>query len=585
MARDKLKIKILQEKEGVYEKVDIDLFDFLENSSESEPILVVSDISLPKGKIRPLPNFSKVYSDAKIFNSGVWRITPDSVLPNGISELICLYSISSIGDLIGVLPHSTKTVRVRNSILTSVMKTDKEFELAQKFIQQHPGVSVIDKHGNTLAQITSEKLDLKNEKTSVAPKQDTAEIIRLPKKTPDWICADDFVKYVKENNILTQLGKEELKRYFKQARSAKAGLNLESCQMWLADDVQVSCVKAKDIDKIVKYIQQQEAAKAAPKKTEEKTPVKKTAKTTANTETSTQETPRTCCLKEKTVEKTEIKKYMKKSVKKAVEKKCGNNKVFQDFLQTINNVNLMPRETDTNILNINDQGVISPISSLDFKCGTCISQPLPNSNAARVIWVIKGNDLIAIKYFPSHDGKNQLEYKNYFRNIPDEDIPEIEDCIDIQTLIHDSGNTPPPGGGNGDDDNDNKTKKKPQIESHEENSAETPTDIIKSFEVETATEPDAAPSEPNDVANQETESKKWVDITSVAYEFNQEYNLTQRKADRLVRGISEEKDISKKIKYANVLVELLKAQKRLEEKIKKLEEINRAIKELNTKSK
>ncbi len=584
MARDKLNIRILQEKEGVYENVDIDLFDFLENSSDSEPILVVSDIHLPKGKKRPLPNFSKVYSDAKIFNSGDWRITPDSVLPNGISELICLYSISSIGDLIGVLPHSTEIVRVRNNIFNNIAKKE-DVSIAKSFIELYPDVVVYDERGNTLAQITSEKLDLKNEKTSVAPKQDTAEIIRLPKKTPDWICADDFVKYVKENNILTQLSKEELKRYFQQARSPKAGLNLESCQMWLPDDKQVSCVKAKYIDKIVKYIQQQEAAKAAPKKTEEKTPVKKTAKTTVNTETSTQEIPRTCCLKEKTVEKTEIKKYMKKSVKKAVEKKCGNNKVFQDFLQTINNVNLMPRETDTNILNINDQGVISPISSLDFKCGTCISQPLPNSNAARVIWVIKGNDLIAIKYFPSHDGKNQLEYKNYFRNIPDEDIPEIEDCIDIQTLIHDSGNTPPPGGGNGDDDNDNKTKKKPQIESHEENSAETPTDIIKSFEVETATEPDAAPSEPNDVANQETESKKWVDITSVAYEFNQEYNLTQRKADRLVRGISEEKDISKKIKYANVLVELLKAQKQLEEKIKKLEEINRAIKELNTKSK
>ena len=604
MARDKLKITILQEKEGVYENVDIDLFDFLENSSKSEPILVVSDIHLPKGKKRPLPNFSKVYSDAKIFNSGDWRITPDSVLPNGISELICLHSISSIGDLIGVLPHCTGIVRVRNSILTSVMKTDKEFELAQKFIQQHPGVSVIDERGNTLAQITSEKLDLKNEKTSVAPKQDTAEIIRLPVKTPDWICAEDFVKYVKENNILTQLSKEELKRYFQQARSAKARLNLESCQMWLADDVWVSCVKAKDIDKIVQYIQQQEAAKATPKKTEEKTPVKKTTKTTVNTETSTQETPQTCCLKEKTVEKTEIKKYFTKKVKKQIPKNA-----MLDVLKTIKKVNINPGATKgENVFYIDDNGDMCSLPTLEFKTAKCLCQALPNNNAARIVWALKGDIMVAINFFKNHGGDKEANvYKQYIRNITDKDVPNIDECISVEDLIkemYDGGDGPDTDGA----DDALKTSKKEHkkvaetksenvfVLKKEETAKKETTDVAPVLTEEKKLTKDVASDAVEMVKtvvpkNTNTDEKEaidssdaeftkmptWVDVASIASKIIQEYELTSKKITRVERGISETQDVKKKFKLATVLVDLLGQQVNLKEKMQELERINKTL--------
>lgn len=603
MARDKLKITILQEKEGVYENVDIDLFDFLENSSKSEPILVVSDIHLPKGKKRPLPNFSKVYSDAKIFDSGDWRITPDSVLPNGISELICLHSISSIGDLIGVLPHSTEIVRVRNNIFNNIGKKE-DVSIAKSFIELYPDVVVYDERGNTLAQITSEKLDLKNKKTSVAPKQDTAEIIRLPVKTPEWICAEDFVKYVTENNILTQLSKEELKRYFQQARSAKARLNLESCQMWLADDVQVSCVKAKDIDKIVQYIQKQEAAKAAPKKTEEKTPVKKTAKTTVNTETSTQETPRTCCLKEKTVEKTEIKKYFTKKVKKQIPKNA-----MLDVLKTIKKVNINPGATKgENVFYIDDNGDMCSLPTLEFKTAKCLCQALPNNNAARIVWALKGDIMVAINFFKNHGGDKEANvYKQYIRNITDKDVPNIDECISVEDLIkemYDGGDGPDTDGA----DDALKTSKK-----EHKKVAET-----KSENVFVLKKEETAKKETTDVAPVLTEEKKltkdvtsdavetvktvvpkntntdekeaidssdaeftkmptWVDVASIAGKIIQEYELTSKKITRVERGISETQDVKKKFKLATVLVDLLGQQVNLKEKMQELERINKTL--------
>lgn len=603
MARDKLKITILQEKEGVYENVDIDLFDFLENSSKSEPILVVSDIHLPKGKKRPLPNFSKVYSDAKIFDSGDWRITPDSVLPNGISELICLHSISSIGDLIGVLPHSTEIVRVRNNIFNNIGKKE-DVSIAKSFIELYPDVVVYDERGNTLAQITSEKLDLKNEKTSVAPKQDTAEIIRLPVKTPEWICAEDFVKYVTENNILTQLSKEELKRYFQQARSAKARLNLESCQMWLADDVQVSCVKAKDIDKIVQYIQKQEAAKAAPKKTEEKTPVKKTAKTTVNAKTSTQETPRTCCLKEKTVEKTEIKKYFTKKVKKQIPKNA-----MLDVLKTIKKVNINPGATKgENVFYIDDNGDMCSLPTLEFKTAKCLCQALPNNNAARIVWALKGDIMVAINFFKNHGGDKEANvYKQYIRNITDKDVPNIDECISVEDLIkemYDGGDGPDTDGA----DDALKTSKK-----EHKKVAET-----KSENVFVLKKEETAKKETTDVAPVLTEEKKltkdvtsdavetvktvvpkntntdekeaidssdaeftkmptWVDVASIAGKIIQEYELTSKKITRVERGISETQDVKKKFKLATVLVDLLGQQVNLKEKMQELERINKTL--------
>ena len=157
MARDVLKVKICQEVEGVYNYVDIDLFEFLNSDTKTEKLLVVSDIRLPKGKKRQLPNFSNVCMDSRIFDAGDWCVNNNSVLPLGVSELICLHSISSIGDLIGVLPDSVQVIRVRNSISNNVLKKQDELEITQKFFEQYPNVVVYDERGQSLAQKISEK--------------------------------------------------------------------------------------------------------------------------------------------------------------------------------------------------------------------------------------------------------------------------------------------------------------------------------------------------------------------------------------------------------------------------------------------
>lgn len=87
MARDTLKVTIVQEtgEDGALENVNIDLFEHLQGPQNQDSILVVSDIRLPKGKKRPLPNFSTVFMDSGIFDTGDWCIGPESVLPFGAS--------------------------------------------------------------------------------------------------------------------------------------------------------------------------------------------------------------------------------------------------------------------------------------------------------------------------------------------------------------------------------------------------------------------------------------------------------------------------------------------------------------------
>lgn len=157
MARDKLNVTIERktDQDNIYEKVDVDLFEYLQNSQNSESILVVSDIRLPKAKKRSVPNFSNVVMSSKIFDAGDWCINTDSVLPSGMSELICLHPISSIGDLIGVLPASVQIVRVRNSVLNNVGKKE-DISIAKSFVEFYPDVIVYDERGQTLFQKKSE---------------------------------------------------------------------------------------------------------------------------------------------------------------------------------------------------------------------------------------------------------------------------------------------------------------------------------------------------------------------------------------------------------------------------------------------
>lgn len=59
MTDHELIVTTIRQKDDGYQKIDIDLFECLRNTNSMEPVLVVSDIILPKGKKKPLPDFSQ----------------------------------------------------------------------------------------------------------------------------------------------------------------------------------------------------------------------------------------------------------------------------------------------------------------------------------------------------------------------------------------------------------------------------------------------------------------------------------------------------------------------------------------------
>lgn len=625
MARDVLKVKICQEVEGVYNYVDIDLFEFLNSDSKTEKLLVVSDIRLPKGKKRQLPNFSNVCMDSRIFDAGDWCINNNSVLPLGVSELICLHSISSIGDLIGVLPDSVQVIRVRNSISNNVLKKQDELEITQKFFEQYPNVVVYDERGQSLAQKISEKETQEAKKViEPAKKQIKTNQKDVLLKTSDWFSADDFIAYTNKNGLLPNISDDNKKRYLQQARSKKSGLNIESQKMRREDGANVLCVKKQDVDKVVNYIRQMQQQKTKTLSETKKEPVK-TAQKEINTPRTNNSEP-VCWFNDKKIVKSEIKKYITNSVEGVLQKH-----IWLEVLKTIDKVNIDPTETDgDSVFYIDDKGRMRTIPTLDLKNAKCVCQGLKNNDRPRLVWAIQGCNLIAIRYFSDHLGrKERNEYEEYFRKLTKDDIPPQEEWKSIQDFekeLRKGGGKGDPSGGDSNDNRDEydvettentnidtndlvnddvfevadvttTTKKlfdnaksdefvialrknaKDEPETAQEKTTNTTASdgIIKEVELFPIKETKTSKTNSVEKINAET---KWLDIASVAYSITQEYNLSKKKADRVVRGIKEASSAASKLKLATVLVGLLNEQKELEDKMHSLQQFNQTIKKM-----
>lgn len=606
MARDTLKVTIVQEtgEDGALENVNIDLFEHLQGSQNQDSIFVVSDIRLPKGKKRPLPNFSTVFMDSGIFDTGDWCIGPESVLPIGASELICLHSISSIGDLMNLLPESIQIVRVRNSIFNNIGKKE-DVSIAKSFIELYPDVVVYDERGQTLTQKVLEK----TQTISILEKQPVSEINsdspKVALKTSDWVSADEFIAYVKAKKIFIDVSDTDLKRYFQQARSKKSGLNIESQIMLRTDNQRVACIKKSDVDTVVGYIKQLQQQKAD--KDKKKVPAKKKQDETTNVQEESSETISVSpvyCLDGKEVAKTKIKKYFTKKVKKQIPKNA-----MLDVLKTIKKVNINPGATKgENVFYIDDNGDMCSLPTLEFKTAKCLCQALPNNNAARIVWALKGDIMVAINFFKNHGGdKEGNVYKQYIRNITDKDVPNIDECISVEDLIkemYDGGDGPDTDGA----DDALKTSKKEHkkaaetksenvlVPKKEETAKKETTDVAPVLTEEKKSTKDVAsdavemvktvvPENTNtdekeaiDSSDAEfTKNPTWVDIASIAGKIIQEYELTSKKITRVERGICETQDVKKKFKLATVLVDLLGQQVDLKEKMQELERINKTL--------
>ena len=186
--------------------------------------------------------------------------------------------------------------------------------------------------------------------------------------------------------------------------------------------------------------------------------------------------------------------------------------------------------------------MLVPIPELKLKSVRCICQAMPNNNGARIVWAIQGENLIAFEYFAKH-GYNKAEtaYKECIRKIQLNDIPDIKDCINVKDLIEEYINT---------DDQDGLD------DSNKKN---------------------------NSSKNNKSDASQWADVTSVAYQVQEQYLNTKKDVTYLIMKLETEKNTNTKIQYADSLIKLLKLQKDLEENKAELKKANEIILDIQRK--
>ena len=139
----------------------VDLFNL--SNIDFEKIIIDGNVEIPNGKGADLPDFSNVEINGE-FDCSSFKISKDSVLPQGISVLKCFYSINSLDVLSEILPSSVKRIYVRNALINSVKKDEKDLQIIIDFISRFPHVDVFGKNETLVLKNVIEEIDKKKAK-------------------------------------------------------------------------------------------------------------------------------------------------------------------------------------------------------------------------------------------------------------------------------------------------------------------------------------------------------------------------------------------------------------------------------------
>ena len=80
-----------------------------------------------------------------------------------------------------------------------------------------------------------------------------------------------------------------------------------------------------------------------------------------------------------------------------------------------------------------------------------------------------------------------------------------------------------------------------------------------------------------------SDTSQWADVTSVAYQDQEQYLNTKKDVTYLIMKLETEKNTNNKIQYADSLIKLLKLQKDLEENKAELKKANEIILDIQRK--
>lgn len=425
MVKAKTHYNAIIEKEGT-EPFVVDIFNLPRDQFDAEhPLIITESVNLGRGKKQPLPDFSNVVIKGT-FDCSDFTITENSVLPNGIRELFCEYSISDLFVLKGILPESVKLVHVRTALLNKIKNnfTDPAFykELAD-FLRYNMGVDFTDGK-QTLVKIVDSAIRQEEhaEKQKAIKKEKNKKTKTTQLKTSDWFAIDEIVDLIRRHMVidgLNDIPEIDMLRLVERARSRKANRLIKTQIMERKDGVDVVCVHKNDMDALYQNILDMiEADKSRQNKTtvatqQETKPSKKTENKTTVAE------PVKYYVGNVAVEPIEIKKYIPKSIWGAIQTACGSSQpLMNKILSDINVINVNPANTmGRNVVYIQDN-TVKTSQTVRFKNAQCLCQGFGKVNdRPRIVWGMCGNIFVCTDFFAEHEKKYKTAYNNAMRNM------------------------------------------------------------------------------------------------------------------------------------------------------------------------
>ena len=411
----------------VLKEIQVDIFDLpYDKFNDAAPLIINGDVSLGRLKGRELPNMRNVVIMGAL-DLGEFKITPDTILPDQVSEIICEHSVNSLDDLPKNLPSKLKQIRIRHALFNNIKK-DKDGALAaaRRFVAQHKRIRVTD--GS--AYLRDLLKDIEREiaqKQSVQPEKSAPikPAVVLGDKTEEYYSTDELVTVCRGTvPEFANLTDAELARYIKQARSSRANLKIEPVELKRADGVKIVCVHSDYVDTIIGFILAQIDAnkERTTKKTKEH---KLKTKLIAPVQRPVVEAERLYQLDGRKFHTAEIKKYIPKREWNEIKSdRNGNKKELLEILREINVINVNPTDTDGSKVYYIEDGQIKASRVLELKNSRCLAQGFGNLNSRqRIVWGISGNVFVCVDFFVEHEHALH-KYKNVIRNM-DLDLSRI----------------------------------------------------------------------------------------------------------------------------------------------------------------
>ena len=345
---------------------------------------------------------AKVYGTLSLTNGSFCGISIQKI-PNGTTSVNLTNTVTSFESLNKIeFPDTVTKVVVSHSLLNKATKDP----LAVEFYTSHKNIMVIDERGYTL-QLALESKHKEQPNTPIkesTPAQTPKPVVNIPVKNGDDLTRADLEQLLlNDAEFIEQL--RNIYPDYDLARLIKSVTPATKYQQKLhssTNNILSICIPVTCILQVKKDILDC-AVKCANHK-----------QNNVITNTQTQQPEIGQQLKSSRIrnQRKSINKYIPTSVFKLIAKACGDDKnKLYTLLSTVNQINAdySKKAGERAIVHISKDGTITAVPNIETRAGCACTQRLPdvsNKGAARIVWTIQGNKMVAIAFYADHSDNN-----------------------------------------------------------------------------------------------------------------------------------------------------------------------------------